>query len=417
MGAVGHSALGRGDVPAAVNLLKRATALLDDDEPMLGSLLPELGSALTQAGRLPDAERVLSAAVHRASERGEPSHEAHAVVALLSARLRVDTGDATEEICDRFSDLRATFSANGDDRGLDRLWRLMALVHWLEARSGEAEDAWHVAVEHARLVGDDEGQADALCWIASSAFAGPMPVNEGIARCEAIRLELHGNPRAEAFVMQPLAGLWAMRGDFATARELLSRAESILAELGITILTAAGYYESFVALHAGDPVHAEAAARKGYRWLQQSGENALRADTVIMLARALYGQDRLDEALVLTREAEEEADVHDLSPQFGWRSLRAAILARRDEVEEAKRLAAESLALVRKTDWVKDQADALVTYAEVLSACGEHPAALEAMQAGLALYDQKGSVVDAERLRTKFASAQLSVRGSARPRG
>jgi tetratricopeptide (TPR) repeat protein len=339
------------------------------------------------------------------------------LVGLLAARLRVDTSAATEEIVDRFSELRATFSADGDDLGLDRLWRLLALVHWLEARSEEAEGAWHVAVEHARLVGDEEGQADALCWIASSAFSGPTPVAEGIAHCEAIRAELHGNPRAEAFVLQPLAGLWAMRGDFATARELLARAESILAELGLTILTAAGYYEAFVALAADDPVHAEAAARKGFRWLHESGENALRADTVIMLARALYGQDRLDEALVLTREAEKEADVHDLSPQFGWRALRALILARRGEVEEAKRLSGEALALVRRTDWVKDQADTLVTYAEVLAACGEHSDASRAMQAGLALYEEKGSVVDVDRVRTKLASAQLSVRGSARPRG
>jgi len=400
LGGVGRSALGRGDIPGAVNLLERATTLLDEDEPLLGSLLPELGSALTQAGRLPEAEQVLTAAVRRAQDRGDSADAAHALVGLLAARLRVDTGAATEEIRERFGDLRAAFSATDDDLGLDRLWRLLALVHWLEARSGEAEDAWQVAVEHARLAGDDEGQADALCWIASSAFCGPIPVDDGIARCEAIRRELHGNARAEAFVLQPLAGLWAMRGEFATARDLLGRAAAILTDLGLTILTATGYYEAFVALLADDPIEAEACARNGYRWLQESGENALRADTLVMLARSLHAQGRLNEAFDLTLEAEAQADAHDLSPQFGWRSVRAAILARRGAVGEARRFSDEALTIVGKTDWVRDQADALVTRAEVLMACGEQSAAAGAMQSALELYEQKGSIIDVERVRT-----------------
>jgi class 3 adenylate cyclase/ATP/maltotriose-dependent transcriptional regulator MalT len=400
LGGVGRLALGRGDIPAAVNLLERATNLLDPDEPLLGSLMPELGSALTQAGSMLRAERVLTAAVRRARDRDEAVDEAHALVGLLSARLRVDTGAATEEIRERFSDLRATFSAHGDDLGLDRLWRLLALVHWLEARSGEAEAAWQVAVEHARLAGDDEGQADALCWIASSAFCGPMAVDDGLARCEAIRAELRGNKRAEAFVLQPLAGLWAMRGEFETARGLLARATAILGELGLTILTATGYYEAFVSLLAGDPTQAEVSARKGYRWLDESGENALRADTVVILARALFAQGRLDEALELTREAEAEADPHDFSPQFGWRAVRAEILARRGAVDEARRLSDAALAVVQESDWLRDQADAFMTHAHVLTACEEPAGAADAIRSALALYEQKGSVVDVERVRT-----------------
>jgi class 3 adenylate cyclase/tetratricopeptide (TPR) repeat protein len=408
LGAVGRTALGRGDVPAAVNLLRRATRLLDDDEPLLGELLPELGSALTQAGSLLEAERVLTEAVERASARGWPREEAHALVGLLSARLRFDIGAATEEITRGFDGLRAVFSADGDDLGLDRLWRLRALVHWLAGRSAEAEAAWTVAVEHARRAADDDGLADALCWIASSAFAGPTPVDEAIARCDAIRRELQGNPRAEAFVLQPLAALRAMRGQFAESRALLARADAILSELGITILTASGYYEAFVALLADEPAHAEVAVRNGYRWLQESGETALRAETVVMLARALYAQDRLAEALELTREAERESDAHDLSPQVAWRALRGAILARRGALDEARRLTAESLTLVEATDWVKDRADALLTHAEVLVAAGEHSAGEQAMRQALALYEQKGSVADVKRVRRNSHQWQVT---------
>jgi class 3 adenylate cyclase/tetratricopeptide (TPR) repeat protein len=415
LSAVGHVALGRGDVPAAVNLLGRAADLFDDDEPDLGWLLPELGSALTQAGSLPEAERVLSAAVLRAAERGESVHEAHALVGLLFARLRFEIGPAAQDVRRQFPDLLSTFSAHGDDLGLGRAWRLRALVHWLEARSADAEAAWEIGAEHARRAGDDEGLAGALCWLASSAFSGPMHVIDGIARCEAIRADLRGNARAEAFVLQPLAGLWAMRGEYHTARELLAESDSMLAELGITMLTVFRYYEAFVSLLANDATAAEVSLRDGYQWLQRSGEKALHAETVVMLARAVYAQGRLDEALELTYEGEREVDADDLSPQFGWRTVRAAILARRGALGDAERLTAEALALVETTDWSRDQADVLMTRAEVLAASGESAAAAEAMQRALALYQRKGAVVAAEHVRALMARASLSMRGSAEP--
>jgi class 3 adenylate cyclase/tetratricopeptide (TPR) repeat protein len=399
LGTVGRAALGRGDLPASVNLLERAIAMLEDDEPALGWLLPELGTALTQAGRLSEAERVLAPAVKRAAEHGKPSHEAHALVCLLFVRLQVDTGAAALEVRRRFPDLAATFTAEGDELGLDRLWRLLALVHWLEARSGDAEKDWLIAVEHADRAGDEQGRADALSWLASSVFEGPTPAHEGIARCEGIRRDLRGNRRAEAFVLQPLAGLWAMRGEFGRARELLAESNAMMAELGVTMYTAVPYHEAFVALLAGDPAEAEASLRAGYERLREMGEKALHADTAAMLARAVYAQGRLDEALELTREAEEEADPDDRSAQFAWRAIRAEILAHHGAFAEADRIAAEAVALVEGTDWLTDHADVLIARSEVLAASGQHSAADATVREALELYERKGNSVAAARAR------------------
>jgi ATP/maltotriose-dependent transcriptional regulator MalT len=241
-----------------------------------------------------------------------------------------------------------------------------------------------------------------------------MPALDGIARCEAVRVELQGNHLAHAFVLQPLAALRAMRGEWATARELLAESNMMVAELGHTLLTAAvRYYEAFVALLGDDPAEAEVALRDGHRWLQEKQETALRADIVVMLARALYAQGRLDEAYDLTLAAEQEADPNDRSPQIGWRTVRAAILARRGDVTEAERLTTDALALVEHTDWLNDHADALMTRAEVLAACGERAAAGEATQAALVLYERKGNVTTAENIRAKLARARVGVRGSA----
>ena len=137
---------------------------------------PSSASALTQAGSLPEAERVLAGAVLRASARGEQVYEAHALVGLLFARLRFESGPAAQEVRRRFPDLLATFSANGDDLGLDRLWRLRALVHWLEARSGDAEEAWEVAVEHAAAPATRKGGPTRCAGWRRRPSPGPMPV-------------------------------------------------------------------------------------------------------------------------------------------------------------------------------------------------------------------------------------------------
>jgi ATP/maltotriose-dependent transcriptional regulator MalT len=128
----------------------------------------------------------------------------------------------------------------------------------------------------------------------------------------------------------------------------------------------------------------------------------------VMLARAVHAQGRLDAAFELTVDAEREADVHDISPRFGWRAVRAAIYAQRGELGEARRLADEAIALVAQTDWQRDHADTLLTRAEVLGACGETTAAAEALQDALALYERKGCTVSAERVRTMLALHQTT---------
>src|SRR5205085_6054507 len=60
--AAGRRGVGRCDLPAAVNLLTRAIALLPEGSRAHAELLPELGSALIDAGDFAQAERVLTEA-------------------------------------------------------------------------------------------------------------------------------------------------------------------------------------------------------------------------------------------------------------------------------------------------------------------------------------------------------------------
>jgi tetratricopeptide (TPR) repeat protein len=90
----GRRALGRSDLPAAIKLLERAAALLSHDDRGRAELLPCLGAALTEAGRLVEADRVLQEAVDCARLHGDDRLEGHAVVEQLFLRIQVDTEKA-----------------------------------------------------------------------------------------------------------------------------------------------------------------------------------------------------------------------------------------------------------------------------------------------------------------------------------
>jgi class 3 adenylate cyclase/tetratricopeptide (TPR) repeat protein len=402
LGAAGRGALARDDLPAAINLLERATALLPGDDTALGDLMPELGMALTEAGRLSEAERILDLAVTRATSGGDGAAEAHAEVARLSVRIQVDTDAGAREVRERFDSLRATFERGSVDLGLGRLWRLRALVHWIEARATDADAAWERAAEHAERAGDERGWSEALSWLASSAYIGPAPVEDGIARCESIRAQLSGHRRAQALVLHPLAGLRAMRGEFTAARRLLAESNAILTELGMTMHTAVSHHEAYVARVSGDAAGAEAVLRTGYERLEEMGEKALLATTAAMLAHVIYEQGRLDDAWAFTQTAEDAAAADDLSAQIIWRTVRARLLARRGEMADAERMSAEAVALAGRTDWLTDHADALLSQAQVFRMAGETKAAAEALESAIALYTRKGNTIGARRARSSL---------------
>ncbi|HEX5609810.1 MAG TPA: AAA family ATPase [Solirubrobacterales bacterium] len=397
LGTAGRAALARDDLPAATNLLGRATALLPEDDAAVGDLMPELGLALTEAGRLADAERTLDAAVTQAAARGNAGYKAHAEVVRLTARLQVDTEAGASEVREQFDSLLALFEQDSDDLALGRLWRLRALVHWIEARSSEAEPAWERAAEHARRAGDERGWAESLSWLAASAYVGPTPVEEGIARCESIRAELSDFRRSQALVLQPLAGLRAMRGEFEPARRLLDESSSILTDLGMTMHTAVSHHEAYVAVASGDTDGAATLLSRGYERLEEMGEKALLSTTAAMLADVLIEQGRFEEAWEFTQVAEDTAADDDLSAQVLVRMARARLLAQRGEMPEAKQAGVEAVDLAMRTDWLTDQADALLSQAQVLSAAGDAGAAADACGRAIYLYTRKGNEVGARR--------------------
>ena len=95
--SAGRRALARSDLPAAIGLLERASDLLALDTPRRAALLPELGAALIEAGRLGDAEAVLAEARQLAASAEDDGADSHAVVQQQFLQLLRVADRSTEE--------------------------------------------------------------------------------------------------------------------------------------------------------------------------------------------------------------------------------------------------------------------------------------------------------------------------------
>jgi class 3 adenylate cyclase/tetratricopeptide (TPR) repeat protein len=399
LAAAGHTATGRGDLPAAANLLERAIALLPPTDRTRLQLLSDLGEVLILNVETERAQRVLDEALAAAERTGDRGLAAHATLGKLE--LRLDSPDRGPE---RYrADVQEALSLLerlGDEHGQSRAWRLLGLDSYLRCQIGRAEEEFQRAVTHARAADDRRAEAANLYALVQAAYWGPTPVAEGIRRCREVRERAEGSYRVEMSALHTLAGLHAMAGEFDRARELGDEAVQIAGKLGPNRFAAlCSQFLGQVELLAGDP----AAAARWLRWgagiLERMGERGLRSELTANLARALAEQGHDDEALEQANLAGELAVKDDLYAQVERRGPLAAVLARRGRLEEAERVASEAVELAADSDMLAMQAGALLDLARVLRQAGRPGEAAPLAAQALALAERKGHVVAAGQAR------------------
>jgi tetratricopeptide (TPR) repeat protein len=389
----------RADLPATVSLFDRARLLLSADDA--AELLPELGEALFEAGRLTEADEILAEAIDRSA--ADPLLASRARVEQQFVRLHAESlGDMREARRVSTAALR-TFEEHGDDLGQCRASCLRAWIEWIEGHATKADEAWQRAARHADAAGGDRELFNILGWRTSAAVEGPTPVGEAIERCMEIRERVGSSPVAVSVTLHPLAALHAMIGEFDEARSLIHEANAILADLG-RMQSAVSHHEALVETLAGDPAAAERRLQLGYERLEEMGEKALLATTAAMLAQATYAQKRYADADRLCSISERTAPAEDLLTQVIWRGVRAKLLARRGLHDEANAFVREAVRLVDRTDLLTHHGDALVDLAEVERLAGRTAEADRAVEEAIRLYTRKGNVVSAEHARSLDAT-------------
>ncbi len=400
--SAGRRAMRRNDLPAAIGLLERASTLPADDDPLRATLLVDLAAAQIEAGKLTKAKSVLVQAGQLAAIRHDACASAHVEVQRQFLQLEEGTGQGTNEAKRVVESVLPVFEGAGDHLGLSRALRLRAYLCWIEARAATAARAWEEAAEHARLAGAEHERIELLTWVASSLFFGPTPVDQAITTCEQIRAEVSADAAAEAATLHPLAGLHAMAGRFALARELLTTSRDLLEDIDPTLNSAVSHPRAIVEMLAGDPAAAEAYLRADSETLDEMKDEALLSTALLSTtdafrARALLEQERDDEAEHYTRLSERRAATSDLVTQIIWRSVRARVLARRGSIDQAEQLARQAVDLAKQTDFLNLKGDALLDLAHILHRAGRLELARARGAEALRCYQQKGNSVAAAR--------------------
>jgi DNA-binding SARP family transcriptional activator len=408
LGEAGIRAAKRGDVPAAVGLLRRATSLLSANLPLRGDLLCELGVSLEAAGERDEAIEVLDRAIEESRAAGERRIEVRARMELAYFRLPQTSGLTADALLDAASEAIPVFESAGDYRCLGRAWLLAGWVHG--ARRGHHK-AREEAAERALSYYKQSTWPASICAgeIASALYYGPTPIADGIDRCTALATTEVTTRYGRANIDTYLGGLVAHRGDFDRARMHIASAGAAYDELGqrTAAATFSGAILGDVELLADDAAAAEAAFRWVCDELAHAHAFSRLASRAGDLAEALYRQGRFAEAEEWVAVGEAHTATDDLDARTLWLPVRAKIAARHGDLGQAIALASDALEIAETSDALNRNAHVNVDVAEVNRLAGRNDVAEQALTRALELYQLKGNVVDAARVRALLDEVAL----------
>jgi class 3 adenylate cyclase/tetratricopeptide (TPR) repeat protein len=394
LSAAGRSALGRGDVHAGAGLLGRAAQLLPPGAESRLAALPSLVAALIDLGRFDEAGLLLDELASSDGERWR------AYAAVLGPGHRVLTGTGSFEAeAEALAAAKQTFERLADAAGLAQALSAEGHHEWDRGRSAAAIAAYRAALPHAEAAGNSALVEELWRRLATALVMGPIPVDDAEPEIRAA-LEAARGVNAEAGARRALGRILAMRGDFEAARRLSREGREAIADAGYTVLAAAAsQQQAMIELTAGD---ADANLRilvEGFERLDELGERSYASTNAARIARSLADEGRDAEAVRWVAVAREYGHRDDVFTMVEADSTEAMLLARGGRHEEAERLARDAVEQAESTDFWILRAAAHEALAEVLSAAGKPGDARAELEEALRIYEAKGNVVLASRLR------------------
>jgi DNA-binding SARP family transcriptional activator/tetratricopeptide (TPR) repeat protein len=391
LSAAAEAARLRGDPAAGARLLERAETVVGADAEARGELLPELGAALYDAGRLDEAAETLDEAVEH-STAGPLRARAQIERELVRLETDPEAGTAqAERVAREGLDL---LDRTQDLHGACRAWFLRGYVAWIAGRAGDADEFWTRSAQCAGRAGAERERFEVVGWRAMAAAQGPAQVEDAIRRCEEFGELVKESPHATVWILHPLALLRAMNEDLDGACELLAEADRIRTALG-GLSSGFSHLEAWARLSLGQPELAETRLRADVETLASMSGKGTLATTLAVLAKAVLVQGRVDEAGALSAATQREAATGDTMTQMIWRGVGARVAARQGRAEEGESLARAGVELADSTDLISLRGDAKLDLADVLRTLGRGEEAEQAAQEGLALYRSKGNAAAA----------------------
>ena len=400
LGAAGRGALDRGDFNAGRSLLRRATGLLPEHDEARLALAPELASALFWGGEMGEALELVDQA-RGASDRITRAHALLAHVTWTSAR----GPDEQQQLDAGREEARLVFEEARDDSGLALYWWSVAWDAWNRCRAEDTAQACRRALMYLERAGASDGRVAASVrerLVGTYVFA-PTPVDEAIEAIYALGTS-ESDRLGYAWQRQALGRLYAMRGDFGLARELVGGARQEYHDAGVLVLAGAiSMSEADIELRAGDLAGAESVLRNGLELLERLGDRNFYPTVAVILADVLYGQGRHDEAGSWCAKARATAEPGDVVNFVFIDAIEGALLAREGRPDEAEARARHAVELTEGIDFQEGRATARRYLAEVLFLAGRTPEAHAFAGEALAIREAKGDLAGAARDRELFA--------------
>ena len=162
-----------------------------------------------------------------------------------------------------------------------------------------------------------------------------------------------------------------------------------------------------IELKADNPAGAEAVLIPACDLFERWGASGYLSTGAAYLAEGLYRQGRLEEALQWVNKSASLSADDDLVAQISFRSVRAKLLARMGEVEDAVAIAQEVLTLADRTGEASSlRSTCLSDVAETFEIVGRSETALPLWHSALDESLRKGDRSSAERVRRRLSLAQ-----------
>jgi tetratricopeptide (TPR) repeat protein len=361
-------------------------------------LLPDLAEALYEGAEFARAGLVAKEAVELGRRQGNRPAELRARLVELMQLMSTDPEASTERGRADANEILAEAERIGDFSALAHAQETAAWFRFWSGRSADAEALLEESIAQARARGAPSGQVMRLYTaLSGTAIWGPLEAERGLERWREIVKEATGMAEGTAHLV--LGTFHAMRGEFEIGRSEVAKGEEILGELGSILYVVAGHPSLLVDELAGETEAVEGRARAGVESLEAAGETGFLSTTAVYLAEALHALGRDEEALEATRLSERHTAKGDVTSEMGWRCVRAKVLARRGELEQAERVAGEAVAIAERTDLLNQNGDCFVALAVALGAAARPEEASSAARGALEYYERKGNRVSAERTR------------------
>jgi class 3 adenylate cyclase/predicted ATPase len=397
LAAAARAAFGRGDWNAGRSLSRRTLELVPKRHQLRLGLMPAYVLGLLDTGEFEPAR----AAVEELRSSQDERAETFGRLLEFEVSWIAGHGRPVEEFEQAVEYARAVFERLGDDEGLAYAFRALGYANWVRLRTAASARAFERATAHARRANAKALEGEFLVRSASAHMQGPTPVPDAIAYCERHLEEASSLVRSD--MMRVLGPLYAMRGDFATARELVRAGREGIREAGLLATAAAGaMVASFVEMYAGEPEEADRLLREGIAELERLGDHAYQSTATMYLAARLEEQGSVEEAERWLQRARELTNPSDLIDSIGVDAVEARLLARRGRLHEAEQLARKACEAAATTDLVGAHRLAVLALVRVLEEKDRLDEARQQLHRLLELFEAKEDVVMAARLRDQI---------------